>query len=191
MRRGESSRTFACSAWSLGEVFSGKWQSIPCAAAISSTATTPAALCAIRHALRAAIGAIDTWSSCPALVGMESTLAGKARLLFSLTSAAAVTCGIISPEFTPLSAVRNGGRPLIFGSISTAVRRSESDPTSHNAIAITSAAKATGCAWKLPPEIALSSSGKTTGLSVTAAASMVSVRAVFSSRSSAAPITCG
>ena len=42
---------------------------------------------------------------------------GKARLLFSLTSAAAVTCGIIRPEFTPESWVRKAGRPLIFGSI--------------------------------------------------------------------------
>ena len=42
-----------------------------------------------------------------------------------------------------------------------------------------SAAKATGWAWKLPPEIAVSSSGKTIGLSVTAPASMVRVRAAF------------
>ena len=54
-----------------------------------------------------------------------------------------------------------------------------------------SAAKATGWAWKLPPEIALSWSGNTIGLSVTAPASMVSVRAALVSRSSAAPITCG
>ena len=70
---------------------------MPSAAAISSTAITPAALRAICAALRAAIGAIETWSSWPAEVGIESTLAGKARLLFSLTSAAAVTCGIIRP----------------------------------------------------------------------------------------------
>jgi hypothetical protein len=111
--------------------------------------------------------------------------------LFSLTSAAAVTCGIISPEFNPLSSTRNGGSPLIFGSISTAVRRSEIEPTSQSAIAIVSAAKPTGCAWKLPPEIALSSSGKTIGLSVTAPASITSVRAALARRSSAAPITCG
>src|SRR3954471_16123232 len=101
------------------------------------------------HALRAAIGAIDTWSSCPAEVGIESTLAGKARLLFSLTKAAAATCGIMRPEFTPESSVRNGGKPLILGSIRTAVRRSEIEPTSHSAIAMVSAAKATGWAWKL------------------------------------------
>ena len=59
------------------------------------------------------------------------------------------------------------------------MRRSEIEPTSHSAIAIVSAAKATGWAWKLPPEIALSSSGKTIGLSVTAPASMVSVRAAL------------
>ena len=147
--------------------------------AISSTAITPAALRAICAALRAAIGAIDTWSSWPAEVGIESTLAGKARLLFSLTSAAAVTCGIIRPELTPESSVRKAGRPLILGSTRTLTRRSEIEPTSHSAMAIVSAAKATGWAWKLPPEIALSSSGKTIGLSVTAPASMVSVRAAL------------
>ena len=120
-----------------------------------------------------------------------STLAGKARLLFSQTSAAAVTCAIIKPELTPLSSVRKGGRPLILGSTSTALRRSEIEPTSHSAMAIMSAAKATGWAWKLPPEMAMSSSGNRIGLSVTAPASIVSVRAAFVSRSSAAPITCG
>jgi hypothetical protein len=83
---------------------------------------------------------------------MLSTLAGKARLLFSDTSAAAVTCAIMKPELTPLSCTRKGGRPLIFGSTSTAVRRSEIEPTSHSAMASMSAAKATGWAWKLPPD---------------------------------------
>ena len=44
---------------------------MPSAAAISSTAITPAALRAICAALRAAIGAIETWSSWPADVGIE------------------------------------------------------------------------------------------------------------------------
>ncbi len=85
----------------------------------------PATFLAMVAALRAAIGAMETWSSCPAEVGTLSTLAGKARLRFSATSAACVTCGIISPELTPPSSVRKAGRPLILGSISTAVRRSE------------------------------------------------------------------
>ena len=38
------------------------------------------------------------------------------------------------------------------------MRRSEIEPTSHSAMAIMSAAKATGWAWKLPPEMAMSSS---------------------------------
>ena len=62
---------------------------------------------------------------------MESTLAGKARLLFSETRAAAVTCGIMKPELTPLSSIRKAGRPLILGSTSTASRRSEIEPISH------------------------------------------------------------
>ena len=36
-----------------------------------------------------------------------------------------MTCGIISPELTPPSSVRKAGSPLILGSISTAVRRSD------------------------------------------------------------------
>ena len=46
---------------------------------------------------------------------MESTLQGVAIALFSDTSAAAVTCAIMKPEFTPLWATRKAGMPLIFG----------------------------------------------------------------------------
>ena len=41
---------------------------------------------------------------------MESTLAGVARCLFSATRAAAVTCGIMKPEFRPGCGVRKAGR---------------------------------------------------------------------------------
>ena len=41
---------------------------------------------------------IDTWSSCPADVGIESTDAGWQRPLFSETSEAAVTCAIRVPS---------------------------------------------------------------------------------------------
>ena len=51
---------------------------------------------------------IDTWSSCMAEVGSESTLAGAASRLFSATMAAAVYWAIIRPEFTPASSARNG-----------------------------------------------------------------------------------
>ena len=44
-------------------------------------------------------------------VGIESTLAGTALVLFSATSAAAVTCGIMNPEFRPDRGLRNAGRP--------------------------------------------------------------------------------
>jgi predicted naringenin-chalcone synthase len=66
--------------------------------------------------------------------------------LFSDTSAAAVTCAIMKPEFTPLFSTRKAGRPLIFGSTSTAMRRSERLPISAIASASVSAAKATGSA---------------------------------------------
>jgi hypothetical protein len=57
-------------------------------------------------------------------VGIESTLAGNAFCLFSETSAAAVTCGIMKPELRPGLAVRNAGRPDNAGSTSMAMRRS-------------------------------------------------------------------
>ncbi len=53
---------------------------------------------------------------------MESTLAGYAICLFSETSAAAVTCAIMKPEFSPGCGVRNAGRPDKAGSVSMAMR---------------------------------------------------------------------
>jgi hypothetical protein len=77
---------------------------------------------------------------------MESTLAGNARCLFSETSAAAVTCGIMKPEFRPGLGVKNAGMPESAGSTSMAMRRSDNEPISQTAMAIMSAAKATGSA---------------------------------------------
>ena len=51
--------------------------------------------------LRPAHGAMLTWSSWPAEVGRLSTEAGCARVLFSETSAAAVTCAIMKPDSRP------------------------------------------------------------------------------------------
>jgi hypothetical protein len=108
---------------------------------------------------------------------MESTLAGYARCLFSETSAAAVTCGSIKPELRPGLGVRKAGSPESAGSTSMAMRRSASEPISQIAMAMASAAKATGSAWKLPPESASSVSGKISGLSETPLASHSRVRA--------------
>ena len=54
---------------------------------------------------------METWSSRPADEGIESTLAGWHRILFSLTSAAAVTWASMKPECSPLETARNGGSP--------------------------------------------------------------------------------
>ena len=48
-----------------------------------------------RRSLRAADQPIETWSSCIARLGIESTLAGTARRFISLTIAAWVYCAII------------------------------------------------------------------------------------------------
>ena len=122
---------------------------------------------------------------------MLSTLAGMARWRFSATSAAAVTCGIMKPEFRPGRGVRKAGRPDSAGSTSMAIRRSASEPISQIAMAIMSAAKATGSAWKLPPETTSPVSANTSGLSLTPFASTASVAAACRSRSRQAPITCG
>ena len=44
---------------------------------------------------------------------MESTEAGCASTLFSLNSAAAVTCGIMKPELSPAPGARNAGSPSL------------------------------------------------------------------------------
>ena len=103
---------------------------MPCAAASNSMPRMCAVLAIIGCRRRAAKVAIETWSSWLALVGSESTLAGWASDLFSLASAAAVTCAIMKPLFRPASAVRNGGRRDTPASISIAMRRSAMAPTS-------------------------------------------------------------
>ena len=85
--------------------------------------------------------------------------------MFSLASAAAVTCAIMNPELIPLSRTRNAGRRLKDASIKRAVRRSDMEPISAIATASASAASATGSAWKLPPESSSPVSAKTSGLS--------------------------
>ena len=84
----------------------------------------PAVLAAISPSRRAANVAIETWSSWLAEVGRLSTEAGCARLLFSLASAAAVTCAIMKPEFSPPFSTRNGGSFDKLESINSAMRRS-------------------------------------------------------------------
>ncbi len=93
-----------------------------------------------------------TWSSWLAEVGRLSTLAGCASDLFSEASAAAVTCAIMKPELSPPCRRGMAAAALRLASISSAMRRSESAPISAIASARLSAAKATGSAWKLPPE---------------------------------------
>ena len=137
---------------------------------------------------------MDTWSSWFAEVGSESTLAGCAISLFSEASAAAVTCAIMKPEFTPPSLTRNGGSPDSVASMSNAMRRSDNAPISATASARLSAAKATGSAWKLPPESTSArppSPMNTSGLSVTALASRSNTARAASIWSLQAPMTCG
>ena len=75
---------------------------------------------------------------------MESTEAGWARTLHSDVNAAAVTWSIISPELTPGSLVRNGGRSPYSGLISRSIRRSEMLPNSVRAMDMKSSAIASG-----------------------------------------------
>ena len=66
----------------------------------------------------------------------------------------------MKPELRPGFGVRKAGRPDSAGSTSMAMRRSASEPISQTASAIMSAAKATGSAWKLPPDSASSVVGE-------------------------------
>ena len=111
--------------------------------------------------------------------------------MFSLIKAAVVTSAIIRPELRPGFGVRKAGRSkLSVGSTISATRRWAIAPISASAIAIMSAAKPTGSAWKLPP-LTICPSDSTSGLSVAALASVCRVRAAIRSTSIAAPVTCG
>ena len=83
---------------------------------------------------------------------MESTLAGLADCLFSDTSAAAVTCGIIKPEFSPGRGDRNAGNPERAGSMSIAILRSANPKLREKAAA--EAAAMIGHVLKLVPMLA-------------------------------------
>ena len=120
------------------------------------------------RSLRAAPQPIDTWSSCIALVGSESTLAGAARRRFSATIAACVYWAIISPEFDARRpAARNGGRPVRAASRRAAGRcgarrsRRPRRPRSRGSRRRTPS----GAPWKLPHD-STRPSGSTIGLSI-------------------------
>ena len=147
---------------------SGARRSIPRAAHTSSHGEDARRGCATAaRSLRAAPQPIDTWSSCIALVGSESTLAGAARRRFSATIAACVYWAIISPELTPgvlgeerrqavrAGARRAGGRCAARRSRRPRRRRS---PGSRRR-------SATGAPWKLPHD-STRPSGSTIGLSI-------------------------
>src|SRR5207249_4414678 len=124
-------------------------------------------------------------------VGTESTLAGAARRRFSATSAAAVYCATMRPEFTPGSWARKGGKPCErCGSSMRSTRRSAIEPTSAAAMARKSAANASGSPWKLPFD-STSPSSSTIGLSIADDSSTAEIRRANSSVSRAAPATCG
>ena len=111
-----------------------------------------------------------------ALVGSESTLAGAARRRFSATMAACVYWASISPELTPGPSARKGGRPCErAGSRRRSVRRSAIAPTSAEAIARKSHAKATGAPWKFPHD-STRPSGRIIGLSIAEASSASATR---------------
>jgi hypothetical protein len=131
------------------------------------------------------------WSSCIALVGTESTLAGAASRRFSATIAACVYWAIISPELTPGSSARNGGKPYErLASSSRSVRRSAIAPTSAAAIARKSQTRASGAPWKFPHD-STRPSGRIIGLSIAEISSADATSRAWTTVSRAAPFTCG
>ena len=110
---------------------SGARRSSARAAQTASTARMRRRLSTAARSFRAAPQPIETWSSCIALVGSESTPAGAASRRFSATIAACVYWAIINPELTPGSSARNGGRPSErLASRRRSVRRSAIAPVS-------------------------------------------------------------
>ena len=79
---------------------------------------------------------ILTKSSLFPLVVMDPAEAGVASTRFSATSAAAVTCAIMSPDSRPACWARNGGRfSFKAGFTSRSMRRSEMPASAVSAIA--------------------------------------------------------
>ncbi len=133
---------------------------------MASTRASPST--AVRS-LRADAQPIETWSSCRALDGIESTLAGTASRLSVETMPACVYCAIIRPESMPGSSARNGGSPRLRAtSRKRSVRRSLMLATSATPIARKSRTCAIGAPWKLPWDSTRPSSS-TDGLSIAAA----------------------
>ena len=109
---------------------------------------------AIARSRRAPCVAIETWSSWLAEVGIESTLGRIGALLVLGDERRRRHLRDHEAGVEPRPRRQEGrqartapGRPAWRS------RRSASEPISHSASAIMSAAKATGSAWKLPPEI--------------------------------------
>src|SRR3954447_6141083 len=168
------------------------WRSwIPRLAVSSSIARTHASASTARRSLRAADHPIETWSSCMAELGIESTDAGTARRLSSDTSPACVYWAIMYPESTPGSWARNAGSPwLRAGSRKRSVRRSEMLARLAATIARKSRTYPSGAPWKLPLD-STRPSGVTTGLSIAAASSRSATAAAWSTVSRAPPATAG
>lgn len=170
---------------------SGARSSIARAAATSSTASTRRKFSTAERSLRAACQPMETWSSCIAEDGIESTDAGTARRFMSETSPACVYWAIIMPESTPGSSTRNAGSPCErAGSSMRSVRRSDMLATSATGMARKSSTYATGAPWKLPFELTRPSSS-TTGLSTVAASSRSATVRTYARVSRRPPATCG
>ena len=127
-------------------------------------------------------------------VGIESTLAGWASVLFSETSAAAVTWAIMKPELRPAFSTRNGGSPEKASLVSFSMRRSEIDAQ----LGERDGQEVGGERHRLAVEVAAREQlvrpappAKTSGLSVAEFISTTSLRSTSSSTSRTAPCTCG
>ena len=122
---------------------------------------------------RAACVAMLTWSSWLAEVGMESTLQGAAMVLFSDDQRGGGHLG--DHEAGIEAAVLDQERAAARSSSDRPARRCGARtrlPISAIASASVSAANATGSAWKFPPENTSPCSTNSSGLSVTALASI-------------------
>src|ERR1035441_9400402 len=125
-----TARIAACATCNGLEVLSGARKSIACAAAMASMASVLRVFSTTLFSLFAAVMPMETKSSLFPDVVIESTDAGCASTLFSLTSAAAVTCGTMKPEFIPAPGARNGGKPSLSAGVTMRSRRRSLMPAS-------------------------------------------------------------
>jgi len=154
----------------------GAWKSQPWQPASSSMPKICARFSGMGRSRRAACAAIDTWYSWLAEVGMESIAGGRGALLVLGHQRGGRHLRQHEPRVQPRLGRQERRQPRPApGPPAWRCGARPASRSSQIASAIMSAANATCCAWKLPPDRATPSPAIISGLSETPLASIASM----------------